>query len=188
MTARADATAETGRSIVAAARELFFSLDYEDVTLQAVADRSGVTLQTVLRRFSSKEGLVNAVAEVVGPEILQSRQVATPGDVAEAVRRLVASYETIGPMNWRMLRQEHRIPILHEQLVLARASHRAWIEEVFAPVLPRRGRERERRVMRLYAATDFYQWKLLRIDFGLPCAEVEQLMREQVAAITREGP
>src|SRR5688572_18598858 len=92
MTRRADAAADTGRRIHAAAKELFLALDYEDVTLQAIAARAGVTLQTVLRRFASKEGLVTAVADGWGPEIDRSRTVTRPGDVGEAVRLLVRSY------------------------------------------------------------------------------------------------
>ncbi|MCP3138252.1 TetR/AcrR family transcriptional regulator [Pyxidicoccus xibeiensis] len=187
MTARADAAAETGRRILAAASELFLTQDYEDVTLQAVADRAEVTLQTVLRRFSSKEGLVSEVAEVMGPRIARARAVTTPGDVAEAVRNLVGSYEEMGLMNWRMLRQEHRIPVLRELLVGARAMHRAWVEEAFAPLLPRRGAERERRVLRLFAADDFYQWKLFRIDLALSRAETERLIQDPVAALVKEG-
>jgi AcrR family transcriptional regulator len=187
MSARADAAAETGRRVIAAASELFLAHDYEDVTLQAVAERAGVTLQTVLRRFSSKEGLVHAVAEELGPRIASSRTVTKPGDLEEAVRRIVDSYEEMGTMNWRMLRQEHRIPLLGELLVRARAMHRAWVEEAFAPLLPPRGRERERRVLQLFGATDFYQWKLFRLDLALPRADVERLIRDQVTAIVREG-
>ena len=39
MSARAESAAETGRRIVAAAKGLFLSLDYEDVTLKSVAER-----------------------------------------------------------------------------------------------------------------------------------------------------
>src|SRR5262245_44333330 len=96
MTARAETAADTGRRIVAAAKELFLSLDYEEVTLQAIAERAGITLQTVIRRFGSKEGLVNAVADEWGDEIHRSRTVTRPGDIDEAVRLLVASYEEMG--------------------------------------------------------------------------------------------
>lgn len=186
MTARAEAAADTGRRIIAAAKALFLRLDYEDVTLQAIAAGAGVTLQTVLRRFGSKEGLVTAVAEDWSPEIQRARTVQRPGDIAEAVRLLMDSYEEIGPMNWRMLRQEHRIPILHERLLVGRAVHRRWIEETFAPHLPRGPKARERRVLQLFAATDHYAWKLLRVDLGLPRAEVERLLRDTVLAIARE--
>ena len=86
-------------------------------------------------------------------------------------------------MNWRMLRQEHRTPILHERLVQGRAVHREWIEETFAPYLPRRGRARERLVLQLFAATDLYAWKLLRVDLDIPRSEVERLIRDTVAAL-----
>lgn len=187
MTARADAAAETGRRIIVAAKGLFLTLDYEDVTLRAIAERAGVTLQTVIRRFESKEGLVEAVANELGRDIERARAVTRPGDVGEAIGLLVGSFEEMGAMNWRMLRQEHRIPLLHDRLVIGRAIHRAWIEASFAPMLPKRGRARERRVLQLFAATDFYAWKLLRVDLGLPRAEVERLMRDTVTAIAAGG-
>jgi hypothetical protein len=66
------------------------------------------------------------------------------------------------------------------------ASHRRWIEAAFTPHLPARGRARERMIVKLFAATDFYQWKLLRVDLGLPLGEVERTMREIVEAIVKE--
>ena len=74
---------------VEAAKALFKTRDYEDVTLQAVAAGAGITLQTVLRRFGSKEGLVIAVADVWGAEIQRSRVMGTPGDLGEAARVLI---------------------------------------------------------------------------------------------------
>jgi len=186
MTARAEAAAETARRIVDVAKRLFLQRDYDDVTLQDVADGAGVSLQTVLRRFDSKERLANAVGEEMTPQIEASRAVQHPGDVGEAVRRVLASFEAMGEVNWRMLRQEHRIAILRELLQRGRASHRRWIEAAFAPHLPARGRARERMIVKLFAATDFYQWKLLRVDLGLPLGEVERTMREIVEAIVKE--
>lgn len=184
MTARADAAAETGRRVVAAAKALFMERDYEDVTLADVAADADVTVQTVIRRFKSKEGLATVVADEIGSDIRSSREVSRPGDVAEAIHLLVASFEAMGGMNWRLLRQEHRIPLIGERLRLARAAHRAWIEACFAPLLPRRGAARERRILSLFVATDFYAWKLLRLDLGLPPAEVERVMCEMAKAIT----
>lgn len=184
MTARAEATAETGRRILDAGTELFLSLDYEDVTLQAIAERASVTLQTVIRRYGSKESLLSAIAESFTPGLRRSRQVDTPGDIAQAVGRLVASYEELGPANWRMLRQEHRIPVLHDVLVGARAQHQAWIEESFAPLLPQDAGERALRVLQIFAATDLYVWKLLRVDLGRSREDVERLMVGSVGALT----
>ncbi len=60
MNSRAESTAETGRKVIAAVTELWREKSLEDITLQEVAGRAGVTVQTVIRRFGSKEGLVEA--------------------------------------------------------------------------------------------------------------------------------
>jgi AcrR family transcriptional regulator len=185
MTARAESAARTAQRILEATAALFEIRDIEDLSLQSVADAAGVTLQTVIRRFGSKEGLLNATADMRRPQIRRSRQVAVPGDAGEAVRTLVTSYEAMGEMNWRLLRQAHRLSALESILRGARALHRDWIEESFAPRLPPRGRARERLVLLLFAATDFYQWKLLRVDLGLPRAEVERLMTDNVTALLK---
>lgn len=187
MTARADSTAETGRRILAATLELFLAHDYEHLTLRAVAERAGVTLQTVLRRYGSKEGLTRALGEDLGARIFASRAPSRPGDLGEAVRLLVGSFEEMGRMNWRLLRQEEHFPELRERLDAGRAGHRAWIEQAFAPCLPPRGRARERRILQLFAATDFYVWKLLRLDLGLSRGEVERVMRASLSAILADG-
>ena len=61
MTARAEAAEETGRRIKEAAYALFSTRLFASVTLQEIADQAGVTLQTVLRRFGSKEDLFNTI-------------------------------------------------------------------------------------------------------------------------------
>jgi AcrR family transcriptional regulator len=186
--ARAEAAEETGRRILEAASELFRAHDYADVTLQAIAGRAGVTLQTVLRRFESKERLFSTTARVRGESLMQSREPERPRDTAAALRALVASYETMGDFNWRALRAEHQFPVLHEMLGHARAGHRSWLERQFGHLLPPKGRERERRIVRLFVATDFYVWKLLRLDLGLSVAETLRTMGEQVAAVVGPFP
>src|SRR5437764_2573263 len=55
MVARAEAAEATRLRILDAARQLFADLLYDQVSLNAVAARAGVTVQTVIRRFTSKE-------------------------------------------------------------------------------------------------------------------------------------
>ncbi|MFL5885485.1 MAG: helix-turn-helix domain-containing protein, partial [Thermoleophilaceae bacterium] len=57
MTARAEAAAATGERILEAAAELFHARPFDEVTLEDVARRAGVSSQTVIRRYGSKEGL-----------------------------------------------------------------------------------------------------------------------------------
>ena len=57
MAARADAMVATRETIVRAAMQLFFDNFYEDVTLAEIARAAGVSHQTVLNHFASKEGV-----------------------------------------------------------------------------------------------------------------------------------
>jgi AcrR family transcriptional regulator len=182
MVARAEAAEETRRSIIDATVELFRENDPDDIALESIAARAGVTLQTVLRRFGSKDRVFAAAAEDKSAEIVRSREPERGGPRA-AVRALVASYEHIGELSWRLLRFEAQNPTLHAVLVNARALHREWIERVFADALPGRGGARERAVDALFAVTDFYVWKLNRIDLGRSRAETEATMLRLVEAV-----
>ena len=182
--ARAEAAAETRERILDAAFALFFEHDYEDITLERVAGAAGVTLQTVLRKFGSKEGLAGAVMEERGQRVIEARRPVSP-DAPSAVAALVASYEQIGDANWRMLRQEHQQPMVQQALARARALHRGWIEASFAAELPARGAARERMVDALFPALDFYVWKLNRRDLGKSREETEALMLGLVEAIVK---
>ncbi|MFD7733559.1 TetR family transcriptional regulator [Kitasatospora phosalacinea] len=54
----------TRQAILAAARELFSELGYEQTTVRAVAHRAGVDPALVMKYFGSKEGLFDAASEV----------------------------------------------------------------------------------------------------------------------------
>jgi AcrR family transcriptional regulator len=69
MQVRAQAREETGQRILATAQQLFGELLYDQVSLQAVAERAGVTVQTVLRRFTSKEQRFAAVTQWTSQQI-----------------------------------------------------------------------------------------------------------------------
>ena len=91
MGARADAVVATRERIVAVAVGLFYEHAYEDVTLAGIAKAAGVSHQTVLNHFESKEGVVLAVAEKMAEETTDARYQAEPGDVVGAVHVLVGS-------------------------------------------------------------------------------------------------
>ena len=166
-TARADASARTRASILAAAVALWREREWDDVTLADIAARAGVTVQTVLRRFSNKDGVIDAcIAErASGVEALRDR--ATPGDLPSILDALLAHYERDGDAVLRMLQLEARSPAVQHITGHGRKVHRAWCERVFAPFLPRSSaRSYPARVDAFVAATDIYLWKLLRRDLG----------------------
>lgn len=188
MTARAQAAADTGRRILDAMRALFEELPYERITLQSVAGRAGVTLQTVLRRFGSKDGLLSAAAALGMEEIAAQRGEASAGDVAGAIANLFDHYEAWGRVSLRMLEQEERIPQIGELTRGARQFHAQWVDRVFVDALRgRRGQAREMLRSQLVAVTDVYMWKLLRLDQGLNRAQAERAVKGIVEALGGAG-
>ncbi|KRE88160.1 helix-turn-helix domain-containing protein [Arthrobacter sp. Soil764] len=58
---RQEQAAETRRSIIAAANELFIAQGYGQTTIKQVAERAGVSAETVYATFRSKAGLLRHV-------------------------------------------------------------------------------------------------------------------------------
>ena len=189
MRARAEGVERTRERILRAARVRFVDLPYDDVRLADVAADAGVTQQTLLNHFSSKEGLLLALVEVLGREIDALRGPVRPGDVRGFVRALMRQYEVLGDANVRLAAVAERIPELHRGLAYARAMHIARLEEAFAEQLPADPRERRRAIAALYAVTDVGTWKLLRRDLGHSRADstavLESLLGAALATASR---
>jgi AcrR family transcriptional regulator len=179
MVARAAAAAATGERILDAAVEVFWDRPGEGLSLDEVARRADVTVQTVIRRFGGRDGLFAAAAEREVERVRRQRDEAPVGDVAGAVRVLLDHYETMGDRALRLLAEEERVPGMRELADRGRALHRDWCARVFAPALEGRvGAERRRRLAQLVAVCDVYSWKLLRRDAGLSRHQTELALVE----------
>ena len=176
MTSRADAVASTKERIATAALELLMERRFDDVTLTDIAAAAGVSHQTVLNHFESKEGVAFAAADVVMASTNEARSGVAPGDTVGAIHQLVTDYEQIGDANARWAMDVEHLGSLAPLIEQARHSHRAWLEAAFEPYLPAEPRARRRVVNALHAATDVYTWKLLRRDLGVTRAETERTM------------
>jgi AcrR family transcriptional regulator len=188
MGARADGVERTRDRILAEARDRFLELPYDEVRLAEIARAAGVTQQTLLNHFASKEGLLLAVVEVLRPEIEALRGPVAPGDGAAFVRGLMRQYELLGDANLRLAAVAERIPELAAGLTLARATHTALLERTFAQQLPPDGGERRRALAALYAVTDVGTWKTLRRDLGLPRTETASVLRTLLQATLASLP
>jgi AcrR family transcriptional regulator len=167
MGARAESAARTGRAILTATSELWRERALDEITLQEIAERAGVTVQTVLRRFGTKEGVVAACLDADAAGVRAERNVVRPGDVAGAVDVLLGHYERDGDAVLRTLAIEERIPAAKLVCDRGRREHRAWCARVFAPYLPPPdGEAYAGRLDAFVAATDVYLWKLSRRDLG----------------------
>src|SRR5262245_65684371 len=96
MAARADGMLATRERIVQAALRLAFARAYEDITLAAIAHAAGVSHQTVLNHFESKEKVGAAAAEVLSRETEAVRNEARAGEHAGALGSLGSEYERFG--------------------------------------------------------------------------------------------
>jgi len=187
MRARAEAAAETGRRILQAAIELPELLT-GGASLEDVAAGAGVTVQTVLRRFGSKEGLIAAASEEARRRIRAQRDEAPVGDITGAVENLVDHYEESGDAWARVVAQEDRFPGLRRITDDGRVLHREWVERTFGALLgDRKGEERELRLAELIAVTDLMVWKLLRRDLGLSRDQTELAIKELLNALKGDG-
>lgn len=183
MSARAAAVAATGQRILQAFADLYMERWLEDLTLDEVASRAGVTVQTVLRRFGSKAGLIRAAGEALYQQVSHQRGQAPVGDIAGAVANLVDHYEDTGDLMIRTLAQEGRHEVLRDFAELGRVFHRAWVEATFASLLDdRTPQQRDDTLTRLAVVTDLYVWKILRRDMGLEREQAQRHITQMVSA------
>lgn len=185
MRARAEATAETRSRILRAVLDLHVERFHDQITLEDVAGRADVTVQTVLRHFGSRERLVTAAAELATSEVLAQRNAAPVGDVDGAIENLLDHYEEWGRTALRLLAQEDRVPQLRAVADGGRAAHYAWVERTFGPFLA----ETSDRLLRpkLIALTDVFTWKLLRLDLGLDRPGTASALASMIRAVIEDG-
>ena len=187
MVARAQAAAENGARILDAAVEVFFEDPTANISLDEVARRAGVTVQTVIRRFGGREGLLAAAGARESERVRREREV-EPGDFAGAVRVLVDHYERTGDRVLRMLAEEARSPALRGIADVGRRMHREWCQRVSAPALENlSGVERDRRLAQLVAICDVYTWMLLRRQCRLSRRQTELALSELIKAVADRG-
>ena len=152
---------------------------FDRETLQSIADGSGVTVQTVIRRFGSKDGLFQALVERERPRIVAAREVAEDAGLPAALEALLNHYEEDGDMVLNFLAQEHLLEHVGVVVEYGRHVHREWVERHCRILLAgTTGAERQRLLHAAIVATDLSTWKLLRRDLGLQPAEVMAVMNK----------
>jgi len=170
-------SANTDRIVAATLTLVKAARRVSHVTLDDIARQSGLTVRTLLRRFGSRDRLLETAFARLKDEIKSLRVPTAPGDIDAAVRSLLDQYERMGDMNIRALEEEDQLPLIHRMLQYARASHREWLRHVFGPLLATLDpAEHDQRINALYAATDIYLWKLLRRDLALDLTQTTDIV------------
>jgi AcrR family transcriptional regulator len=179
MTARADGVEATRIVILDACLMLSTQRPIALLTLDAVAAQARVSVQTILRHFTSKAGLIEATV-AYGTERMTTARTADPGDIDSAVRRLLDQYDAgEGKLALLLLAQEETDPDAVATIVATgKAVHRRWVEDLFAPYT-----NDPAVIDLLVVATDVYTWKLLRRDRGLSRTDTESRVHALINAI-----
>ena len=187
MTARAAATAKTADKIIDATRELFTQNLIAEITLADIARRSGVTVQTILRRFGDKDTVFAEAISKLGTDIVSLRGQAIPNDLDDLVENLIEHYEMHGRLLLKMLAEEITTPAIQQVLASGRDYHRRWCETVFAATLePLTGPERKRRLAQLIAICDLRTWEVLRIRMRLSRNDTRATLREMLQPLIKK--
>jgi AcrR family transcriptional regulator len=184
MKARADSTKQTGRRILDAALDRFIAAHFDEVTLDSIAEDAGVTVQTVIRRFGSKENLIHAVAEAQLQKVEEQRGRAPVGDISGATANLVEHYEQYGDLAMHMLRQETRVDALAAVTANGKDMHDEWVRTIFAPWLDQLESDQRKRLhAQLVAVCDVYTWHILRRRHGLTRHQTELALKELLEGV-----
>ena len=188
MKARADQVAANDQKILDAAAELWLKLPLSEVTLEKVAEQSGFSIRTLLRKFGSREGLMEACVEQDAGDFLKKRREAPVGDPEGILDSLLSEYEQMGDAVIRALMAEEELPVAKKLLETGRNFHKEWCATVFAPFLPSNSAEDyEERLHAFMAATEIYLWKMLRRDHNRSYEQTFQVFQQLLEGLIANG-
>lgn len=177
-TARRAATERTRTAILDAGLDLGREKLTVEIVLSEVAERAGVTVQTVLRHFGSRDGLFDALQRH-GEQRIGAERRAPVGDLETDITVLVDHYELWGDMSLTLLAEERSNERMRAIATVGRAMHRAWVAEMFSPLIALD----DDAIDELVVVTDVYAWKLLRRDRGLSRSDTERRMLSLARAV-----
>ncbi|MFC7492570.1 MULTISPECIES: TetR/AcrR family transcriptional regulator [unclassified Knoellia] len=184
-TARAVAAEQTATRIVDSMLVRFGALPYDQIRLEDVASDAGVTVQTVLRRFASKAGLMRAMVERELTRISTARHASTATEPADVIAELVTHYETYGSLILKVYDEARLVEGLAPAVAAGRAHHLSWCRQTFVGHLDSNADEvtRERRLAQVTAACDATTWRILRLDAALDQDQTRLAVVEMVTPL-----
>jgi AcrR family transcriptional regulator len=190
---RAERQQETRRRIVEAAVGLHTTVGPSRTTVQAIAERAGVTRPTVYAHFPDDRSLLQAcsghVRETVPPpDPTAWRSISDPGERLEtALRDLYGYYERLEPLLENVQRDAGVMPIVAEMNAY-RVRYLDEIRDLLLDAWRTRGGAKARLGRAMGHALEFRTWQSLVRRQGCRTNEAVQLMTTFVcAAASHEG-
>ena len=189
---RAERQQETRRRIVEAAVELHTTLGPARTTVQAVAERAGVTRPTVYAHFPDARSLFEACsghvrASVPPPDPAAWRSIADPAARLEAsLRDLYGYYERLEPLLENVQRDAAVLPVVAE-LNAYRVHYLEELRDLLLEPWAARGAARARLGRAIGHALEFRTWQSLVRRQGCENGEAVLLMVVLARAAVSDG-
>ena len=186
--ARALAQEHTRDALLDVAVDEFYKDRWQKTSLEALSARAGVTKQTLLRHFGSKDGLLLQALMRSAAQVVEQRWSTPPGDVEGAVENLLEHYEDWGERALRIGAWQSGPAVLAKLSQAARQVHYEWVDYAFGPWLE--GLDEKVRVRRrtaLIALCDVQTWWLMSHDLGLERSELHATLTEAIGSVIGEG-
>lgn len=184
---RARAQERTREALITAATDEFFEGNWLKTSLDSLSRRAGVTRQTLLRHFGSKDGLLMQSLMRGASQVRDQRWSTPTTDIPGAVENVIKHYEEWGERSVRIGAWQRGPTVLALFANAARQIHYDWVEHAFAPWLePLEEETRARRQAILIVLCDVQTWWILSNDLGLPRNEVHAILTDQVERALEE--
>lgn len=179
--ARERSRQQTRDALLEAATGELLEGDWPQSTLESLAAKAGVTKQTLLRHFGSKDGLLLQALMQSAAQIREQRWSAPAGDIPGAVDNVLDHYEAWGERSLRVGAWQSGPEMLAMLSQGARQLHYDWVEHAFGPWLEGLDeRARARRRAALIVICDVQTWWILSNDLGCERAEVHAILTELI--------
>jgi AcrR family transcriptional regulator len=182
--ARAASEEATRTALLDAAERAFFAGPWERTPLHAIAADAGVTKGTLLRHFSSKDGLLDAAFARAYERVRTQRFAADTDDIEGAIDNLLDHYDAIGARSLRLGTLADDGPGARIRDA-AKQLHREWVEHAFGGRLEA-SPARARVLAALVVVCDVGSWSILAHDLRMPRAEVRATLVLTVRRLLRE--
>lgn len=184
MEKRAAGAQNTEKKILKGLFETWLETPLNEITLEKIAERSGVTVRTILRKFGSKEGLFEASLKGDIGSMAERKNRTLAGDLDSIMDTLMEEYEATGRAGIRTLAMEFELTQAAEIIAKGRKVHWTWCERVFAPYMDGLDAQKRHEMLgALYVETDVNCWKLLRMDFSYSAEETRQIMHTKLKGV-----
>jgi AcrR family transcriptional regulator len=184
---RAKAQERTREALIDAATDEFFEGNWLKSTLDSLANKAGVTRQTLLRHFGSKDGLLMQSLMRGAAQVRDQRWKTPTTDIAGAVENVLDHYEEWGERSVRIGAWQRGPTVLALFSNATRQIHYDWVEYAFSQWLERFDDEtRAQRQAMLIVLCDVQTWWILSNDLGLPRKEIHAILTDQIERALEE--